>query len=70
MVKLLEQYDPEDETCSSQPYAYFADYVIPVKLPVDIGAEMAVYEEKQRVYSQELLSPLPKTTPDQWKWWK
>jgi hypothetical protein len=57
VVKLLEHYDPEDESCTSQPYAYVADYIIPVSLSLDIGAEMAAYEEKQRAEAQPLLSP-------------
>lgn len=69
VVKLLEQYNPDDESCASQPYAYVADYMVPVVLSVDIGAEMAAYEERQRGDSQTLLSPTspmprPQTAPD------
>jgi hypothetical protein len=57
VVKLLEQYDPDDESNPSQPYAYVADYMVPVTLSLDIGAEMAAYEENQRAEAQPLLSP-------------
>jgi hypothetical protein len=57
VVKLLEQYDPSEESNPSQPYAYVADYIVPVTLSLDIGAEMAAYEEKQRAEAQQLLSP-------------
>jgi hypothetical protein len=57
VVKLLEQYDPNEESNPSQPYAYVADYIVPVTLSLDIGAEMAAYEEKQRAEAQPLLSP-------------
>jgi hypothetical protein len=57
VVKLLEQYDPDDESNPSQPYAYVADYIVPVTLSLDIGAEMAAYEEKQCAEAQSLLSP-------------
>jgi hypothetical protein len=57
VVKLLEAYDPEDETCASQPYAYVADYITPILSSLDIAAEMAAYEDKQRVEAEPLLSP-------------
>jgi hypothetical protein len=57
VVKLLEQYDPSEESNPSQPYAYVADHIVPVTLSLDIGAEMAAYEEKQRAEAQPLLSP-------------
>lgn len=57
VVKLLEQYDPGDESNPSQPYAYVADFMVPVTLSLDIGAEMAAYEESQRAEAQPLLSP-------------
>jgi hypothetical protein len=56
-VKLLEQYDPDDESIASQPFAYVADFVVPVSLSVDIAAEMAMYEERQRAEAQPVLSP-------------
>jgi hypothetical protein len=48
MVKLLEQYDPADESVGSQPYAYVADYIVPVVLSTDVAAEMDAYDEHQR----------------------
>jgi hypothetical protein len=56
-VKLLEQYDPDDESIASQPFAYVADYIVPVSLSADIAAEMAAYEERQRADVQPILSP-------------
>lgn len=35
-LRFIEQYDPEDESISSQPYAYVADTVVEVKLGVDV----------------------------------
>jgi hypothetical protein len=58
VVKLIEQFDPEDESCVSQPYAYVADYMIPVTLSASISDEMLAYEEKVRA-EQELLGPSP-----------
>jgi hypothetical protein len=46
-VKLLEQYNPLDET-PSQPYAYVGDYCIPVPLSADISSEISSYEDRQR----------------------
>lgn len=47
-IKLLEQYDPDDMTGGPQPYAYVADYMVPVTLSIDITAEMAAYAANQR----------------------
>lgn len=46
-VKLVEQYDPEDQETVSQPYAYVADYVINVKLCASITEEIAKHQAKQ-----------------------
>ena len=43
VVKLIEQYDPNDMTAVSQPYAYVADYMVEVSLGVAITEEMAKY---------------------------
>lgn len=43
-VKLLEEYDPDDLTRVSRPYAYVADYVVRIDLSVDVVGEMAKYE--------------------------
>jgi hypothetical protein len=48
VVKLLEQYDPNDMTTVSQPYAYVADYMVEISLGVAITEEMAKYEAKMR----------------------
>jgi hypothetical protein len=48
VVKLLEQYDPEDQETVSQPYAYVADYVVNVTLAASITEEMAKYEAKMK----------------------
>ena len=46
VVKLVEQYDPNDITAVSQPYAYVADYIVEVSLGVAITEEIAKYETK------------------------
>ncbi|KUJ16905.1 uncharacterized protein LY89DRAFT_684910 [Mollisia scopiformis] len=48
VVKLLEQYDPEDIQTASQPYAYVADYMVEVKLGVSLNEEMFKYEADQK----------------------
>lgn len=48
VVKLLEQYDPEDLKTLSQPWAYVSDYMIEVGLGVSISEEMKKYEDKIR----------------------
>lgn len=45
-VKLLEQYDPDDLTVVSQPYAYVADHMIEVKLAASMTEEIKKYEAK------------------------
>lgn len=47
-VKLLEQFDPDDLTVASQPYAFVGDFMVDVKLSVDIAAEMTAYEVRAR----------------------
>ncbi|TAQ91060.1 hypothetical protein B7494_g615 [Chlorociboria aeruginascens] len=58
-VKLLEQYDPADELAVSQPWAYVADYIIPVDLGVSVTEEMSKYESKLK----EEGSMSPPSTP-------
>ncbi|KAH8597166.1 hypothetical protein B0O99DRAFT_618148 [Bisporella sp. PMI_857] len=48
VVKLLEQYNPEDMRTVSQPHAYVGDYMVEVKLGASVTEEMAKYEAKQR----------------------
>jgi hypothetical protein len=52
-IKLLEEYDPHDLTAVSRPYAYVADYAVPIDLSCSIADEIARYEE------QQLQSPNP-----------
>lgn len=42
-VCLLEEFDPEDLTVASRPYAYVADYVTRIDLSADVVEEMAKY---------------------------
>jgi len=49
VVKLVEQYDPDDMFAVSQPYAYVADYMVEVGLGVSVTDEMAKYEARMRV---------------------
>ncbi|KAI9645563.1 hypothetical protein NHQ30_006305 [Ciborinia camelliae] len=48
VVKLVEQYDPEDLKTLSQPWAYVSDYMVEVGLGVSISEEMKKYEDKIR----------------------
>lgn len=48
VVKVLEEYDPQNLTEVSRPYAYVADYVVRVDLSVSIAEEMHRYEERAR----------------------
>lgn len=47
-VKLLEEYDPEEMTSHTRPYAFVADYAVRVDLSVDVAAEVARYEKRQQ----------------------
>jgi len=40
-VKVLEEYDDNDLTEHTRPYAFVADYVVRVELDVDVNEEMA-----------------------------
>ncbi|ESZ99152.1 hypothetical protein SBOR_0473 [Sclerotinia borealis F-4128] len=46
VVKLVEQYDPEDLKTLSQPWAYVSDYMIEVGLGVSVSEEVKKYEDK------------------------
>lgn len=48
VVKLVEQFDPNELRMGSQPYAYVADHMIEVKLGTSITEETAKYEAKMR----------------------
>ena len=39
VVKFVEQYDPNDLTSISQPYAYVGDYLVEVKLGASVNEE-------------------------------
>ena len=45
VVRLLEEWDPAEETAAVRPYAYVADYAVRVDLAADLAAEMERYEE-------------------------
>ncbi|KAI6713262.1 hypothetical protein B2J93_7612 [Marssonina coronariae] len=57
VVKLLEQYDPEDMETVSQPYAYVADYMVEVLLGVSIKGEIERYEAKVKEEESRLSVP-------------
>jgi len=46
VIKVLEEYDPLNLDEVSRPYAYVADYVVPVDLSVSIAEEIQKYEER------------------------
>ncbi|KAH6971941.1 hypothetical protein EDB80DRAFT_659664 [Ilyonectria destructans] len=46
VVKLLEEYDPEDLASQSRPYAHVADYVVQVYLSMNVVDERARYESR------------------------
>ncbi|KAM3077082.1 hypothetical protein ACMFMF_004998 [Clarireedia jacksonii] len=48
VVKLVEQYNPDDLNTKSQPWAYVADHMVEVTLGVSITEEMKRYEDKLR----------------------
>ncbi|PBP17305.1 hypothetical protein BUE80_DR011779 [Diplocarpon rosae] len=63
VVKLLEQYNPENMESASQPYAYVADYMVEVLLGVSITEEMARYEAKVKEEESRLSVPGTPGTP-------
>ena len=66
-VKLVEQYDPEDQETVSQPYAYVADYVTNITLCASITEEMANYEAKMKQEEAAIsgtVSPVEGTSSD------
>jgi hypothetical protein len=66
VVKLVEQYDPEDMQVVSQPYAYVADYMVEVKLSASLGEEIAKYEawvKENEMPSSNIPSPTSPGTP-------
>lgn len=63
VVKLLEQYDPDDLRTASQPFAYVADYMVEVKLGASLNEEMLKYEADQKVEEAMVKAPAPPGTP-------
>lgn len=47
-IKLLEEFDPKDETMASAPWAYVADHVVRVSTSVSIADEMFRYEARMK----------------------
>ncbi|POS88004.1 hypothetical protein EPUL_004520 [Erysiphe pulchra] len=43
-IKLVEQYDPDEQFVCSQPYAYVADYLVKVDLSVALDEQIQKYE--------------------------
>ena len=62
-IKLLEQYDPDDLTTSSQPWAYIGDYMVEVKLGTSITDEISKYDAKLRREEGSLSTPSTPLTP-------
>jgi hypothetical protein len=50
VVKLVEQYDPNDLQSASQPHAYVADYIIDISLSASVAEETVKYEAIVREY--------------------
>ncbi|GAP84711.1 putative developmental regulator protein [Rosellinia necatrix] len=47
-IKLLEEFDPKDESMASAPWAYVADHVVRVGTSVSIADEMFRYEARMK----------------------
>jgi hypothetical protein len=47
-IKLLEEFDPKDESVASGPWAYVADHVVRVTTSVSIADEMFRYEARMK----------------------
>lgn len=62
VVKLVEQYDPDDLHCASQPYAYVADYMIEVALGASLSEEMGKYEERLKSDEAPMSTPASPAT--------
>lgn len=57
VVKLVEQYDPNDMQSTSQPYAYVADYMVEVTLGISLAEEMAKYELRLKSEDAPMSTP-------------
>ncbi|CAJ2513889.1 Uu.00g020080.m01.CDS01 [Anthostomella pinea] len=55
-VKLLEEFDPTDETSVSRPWAYVADHVIRVDTSVSIADEISRYENQTKTEQDRPMS--------------
>lgn len=63
VVKLLEQYDPNDMSAASQPYAYVADYMVEITLSASLKEEMAKYEDRDKEADWPLSMPTSPASP-------
>jgi hypothetical protein len=63
VVKLVEQYDPDDMTAVSQPYAYVGDYMVEVTLGASLTDEMAKYESKLKGDDAPMSMPVTPASP-------
>ncbi|KAK3294914.1 uncharacterized protein B0H64DRAFT_197949 [Chaetomium fimeti] len=68
-IKLLEEYDPNDLTAVSRPYAYVADYAVRIDLSCSIIDEIAKYEQKQLQSAHPAVSIPSGDTPPQSQGW-
>lgn len=70
-IKLLEEYDPNDLTAVSRPYAYVADYAVRIDLSCSIIDEIAKYEQKQLQSAHPAVSiPSRESTPGNQGWFE
>jgi hypothetical protein len=63
VVKFVEQYDPNDLSSTSQPFAYVGDYMVEVKLGISVNEEIAKFEARQRAEELPLNSPTSPMSP-------
>ncbi|KAH6856697.1 hypothetical protein B0I37DRAFT_80990 [Chaetomium sp. MPI-CAGE-AT-0009] len=68
-IKLLEEYDPNDLTAVSRPYAYVADYAVRIDLSCSIIDEIAKYEQKQLQSAHPAVSIPSGESPSQSQGW-
>jgi hypothetical protein len=62
-IKLLEEYDPNDLSAVSRPYAYVADYAVRIDLSCSIVDEIARYEQQQLQSSFPAISIPSRNSP-------
>jgi hypothetical protein len=68
-IKLLEEYDPNDLTAVSRPYAYVADYAVRIDLSCSIIDEIAKYEQKQLQSAHPAVSISSGESPSESQGW-